>query len=68
MQEFIVRCETCGKLILQPYDKSKVQRCPKCGRTASLSIVDLAERPDVLRRLSHANREPVSSRHKDAER
>lgn len=60
MQEFIVRCETCGKMILQPYDKSKVQRCPKCGRTASLSVVDLAERPDILRRLSQKRKQPAA--------
>jgi hypothetical protein len=51
MPKLILRCDTCGEAILQPYDESKVQRCPGCGRIASLNIVDLSDRPDILRRL-----------------
>ena len=51
MPKLIVKCNSCEKLILEPYDEHMVQRCPGCGRTMSLDVVDLSDRPDVLRRL-----------------
>lgn len=47
----IIKCEACGEVILEPYDPKLAQKCPNCGRMTGLNIVDLADRPDVLRRL-----------------
>jgi len=51
MPKLILQCNSCGEAILQPYDETKVQRCPSCGRITSLNVVDLSDRPDILRRL-----------------
>jgi len=54
MPKLIVKCNHCGELILQPYDEHMVQRCPGCGRTMSLEVVDLSDKLDALRRLKPA--------------
>jgi len=51
MSRTIIKCESCGEIILKPYDPAKAQKCPGCGRMTALNIVDLSDRPDVLRRL-----------------
>ncbi len=63
MPKTIVRCDACGELILQPYDEHGVNRCPGCGRMMSLNVVDLSDRPEVLRRLKAIQQErPVTSK------
>jgi acetyl-CoA carboxylase beta subunit len=63
MPKTIVRCDACGELILQPYDEQRVNRCPGCGRMMSLDVVDLSDRPEVLRRLKAIQQErPVTSK------
>ena len=60
MPKLIVKCNSCGELILQPYDEHMVQRCPSCERTMSLEVVDLSDKLDALRRLKPAQpAEPV---------
>lgn len=54
MPKLIIKCNSCGEIILQPYDEHMVQRCPRCERTMSLDVVDLSDRPDLLRRLKPA--------------
>jgi phage FluMu protein Com len=58
----IVRCDSCGAMILEPYDENKVNRCPRCGRIQSLQVVDLAHRPDVRRRLKALRAEGPAQR------
>lgn len=51
MAEFIIRCGSCGEIILQPYDRTRVQPCPACGHLMSLVVVDLAKHPEAIRHL-----------------
>ncbi|UCH83219.1 MAG: hypothetical protein JSW50_12250 [Candidatus Latescibacterota bacterium] len=64
MPKLILKCDSCGEAILQPYDEDKVQRCPSCGRITSLNVVDLSDRPDILRRLDSIKSEPPALRRK----
>jgi uncharacterized OB-fold protein len=57
MPRTIVRCDACGEVILKPYEEEKVNRCPGCGRMMSLNVVDLSDRPEVLRRLKAIRQE-----------
>jgi hypothetical protein len=58
MAKTIIQCEGCGELILRPFDEHGVNRCPACGRMMSLNVVDLSDRPDILRRLRAVQQEP----------
>ena len=56
MSEFIIRCDSCGEIILQPYDRTKVQPCPGCGHIMSLVVVDLSKHPEAIRHLASDRR------------
>jgi acetyl-CoA carboxylase beta subunit len=58
MPKLVVKCNHCGELILQPYVEHTIQRCPACGRTMSLDVVDLSDQPEKLRQLKPNQRRP----------
>jgi phage FluMu protein Com len=50
-EENNIKCYSCGALIVAPLDEHRVTRCPRCTRIQRWEIVDLAYRPDIVRRL-----------------
>lgn len=58
MAKTIIHCAGCGELILRPFNENGINRCPACGRMMSLNVVDLSDRPDILRRLRAVQQEP----------
>jgi uncharacterized OB-fold protein len=62
----IIKCERCGELFVRPFEERRVNRCPACARMSSLKVVDLSERPEIVRRLKTIREErPVRRKYFD---
>lgn len=66
MSRTVIRCDGCGETVLLTRGEPGVNRCPACGRMMSLNVVDLSDRPEVLRRLKAVQQErPLKGRRKE---
>lgn len=57
-----IKCYSCGGLIVAPLDEDRVTRCPRCRRIQRVEIVDMAYRPDIVRRLKAVRDEGLTLR------